>query len=125
MPQVQTNLNNTSNNVTITVAVADNLMSIYLNPDLSPVNGFTQVYETLNFGAAGTGATLSLQGYLNAYKSVNRNARSVALVICMSNFEGGGSCNYKIAGPGISLTAQTPGLPGWSSQMDSYVVNLF
>ena len=125
MAHILSALNNSSNDVTISVAVADNQIAIYLNPDISSVKGAMTVYENTNFGAPGLNTTLGLGGMLSAFKHANPGAKSVVLAIIMSNYEAGGQFNYKITGNGINLPGQTPNLPSWTSMMDSYVVNLF
>ena len=124
MPQNQFPLGNSSNDVTITVAEADNQISIFLNPDISTVKGAMTVYENTNFGAAAINATLNLSGMLTAFKHANPSAKSVVLAIIMSNYAAQGQFNYKITGAGINLPTQTPNIPSWFSMMDSYIVYL-
>lgn len=127
MPQQQTPLNNSSNDVTITVNNADNALTIYLNPDQSNVNGFVKVYETLNFGGPSINATISLQGFLDAFNASNSSAnpKTVELVIVMSNFAGPGNFNYTISGSNISLGNQQVNLTSWTSQTDSYIISFY
>lgn len=125
MAQNLTQLTNSDNGVSVNVLFADNKLEIYLNPDLSGVTGFAKAYETINFSAINTNSVLDISGYLRAFKQANPGATSVVMAVCMSNFIGGGNFSYTITGNGISLVPQSPSLSQWTSQIDSYVVNIY
>jgi hypothetical protein len=131
--QNQTKLNNIPGDpkapdVTIEVSIADNFLSIYLNPDTSGpglVKGFVKVYESLvaDF-ESGVTASIDITNYLKGFKALNPTVSSVVLAFCLSNFAGSGPYAYSISGQGIKLLPQSGNLAAWTSQMDSYIINI-
>lgn len=120
-------LNNTTNNVTINVTAADNTMAINLSPDSTNTShGTVLVYESFQNGmGVGLGASLDLTGYLSGFKSLNPGLSSIQLTFTYSNYNGPGSYAYFITGAGITLFPQAGSLNQFTSQMDSYLVNIF
>lgn len=119
-------LNNTNDNVVVSVRTADNFMQIYLNPDSTSTVGGAKIFEATGNGMpTSPSATLPLNNYLITFKSLNPGARSVILAVCYGNFSGSGGFAYSITGPGVSLPTVSTNLSAFTSRIDAYTVNLF
>ncbi|TQV86994.1 hypothetical protein [Aliikangiella coralliicola] len=119
-------LNNTDDNVSISVKNCDNQIEIKLSPDDPKFFGTGTVFVASGDGfATAPDAALPLNNYLRSLKSLNPNAKSVILTVISSNFAGGGSFSYSITGSGVSLAPVNYNLSTYTSQMDSYKVNLY
>jgi hypothetical protein len=119
-------LNNTNDNVIVSVRTADNFIQIFLSPDSSTTVASAKVYEASGFGIpTSPSATLPLNNYLISFKALNPGARSVTLTICYGNYSGSGGFSYSITGPGVSLPTVNANLSAFTSRMDAYTVNLF
>lgn len=121
-----TQLNNTSNDVTITVPNADNFINIQINPDSTNTYGSITVFaqDQNGFGAA-VNASLPLSTYLSAYKSLNPSTTSVVLTFTFGNYAGGGAIAYNISGGGMTTVSYSNDLAAYSSQMNAYLINVF
>lgn len=119
-------LNNTNDNVVVSVRTADNFIQIFLSPDSTTTVGGAKIYEASGNGMpTSPSATLPLNNYLISFKSLNPGARSVVLTVCYGNYAGSGGFAYSITGPGISLPTVSANLASFTSRMDAYTVNLF
>ncbi len=121
-----TQLNNTSNSVTIAVPSADNFISIKINPDSTNTYGSITVFDQDQNGfGASVNATLSLSAYLSSFKSLNPSATSVVLSFTFGNFAGGGAIAYNISGGGMTAVNYSNDLAAYTSQMNAYLINVF
>lgn len=119
-------LNNTNDNVVVSVRTADNFIQIYLSPDSITTVGAAKIFEATGNGMpTSPSATLPLNNYLISFKSLNPGARSAVLTVCYGNYSGSGGFAYSITGPGISLPTVSTNLASFTSRMDAYTVNLF
>ncbi|WP_196139545.1 hypothetical protein [Aliikangiella sp. G2MR2-5] len=119
-------LNNTDDNVSITVNTCDNRIEIELSPDTTDRFGSGTVFIASGNGfPTSPNATLPLNNYLRSLKNLNPKASSVILTVNCSNYAGGGEFSYQISGSGVSFDPVKHNLATYSSQMDSYKINLF
>jgi len=119
-------LNNTNDNVVVSVRTADNFIQIYLSPDSATTVGGAKIYEASGNGMpTSPSATLPLINYLISFKALNPGARSVILTVCYGNYSGSGGFSYSITGAGISLPTVSTNLAAFTSRLDAYTVNLF
>ncbi len=121
-----TQLNNTSNDVTIAVPNADNFVTIQLNPDSTNTYGSITVFaqDQNGFGAS-VNATLPLSTYLSSFKSLNPNVSSVVVTFNFGNYAGGGAIAYTISGGGMTTVSYSNDLSAYTSQMNAYLINVF
>jgi len=124
-----TKLNNTGNDVTFSVSSADNSITVILNPDRNPDGQFVDGSVTaLKIEQLGMAVSLSdetsLEGYLDAFASMNPGINSIVMTVTTANYQGGGQFNWKITGAGITLPEQSYSLQPWTSRLDSFVINI-
>jgi hypothetical protein len=118
-------LNNTNDNVVVSVRNADNFIQIWLSPDSITTVGAAKIYEASGNGMpTSPSATLPLNNYLITFKSLNPAARNVLLTVSYGNYSSSGGFSYSITGPGVSLTVST-NLSSFTTRMDAYTLNLF
>jgi len=118
-------LKNTDVNVNIAVDACDNRIEIELSSDDPNGKGSATVFLASGNGfSTAPNATIPLSNYLRSLKALNPTVTNVVLTVNCSNFGGGGAFSYSITGAGVSLPTVKHGLPEYTSQMDSYRVNL-
>lgn len=121
-----TQLNNTSNSVTIAVPNADNFITIQLNPDSPNTYGSILVFaQNQNGFGASVNASLPLSAYLSSYKALNPSATSVVLTFTFGNYNGGGAIAYNISGGGMTTVSYSNDVANYTSQMNAYLINVF
>lgn len=119
-------LNNSTNDVTITVTAADNTMAINLNPDGTTNHGSVLVYESFQNGmGVPLNVSINLSSYLQGFANLNPGLTNVQLTFTYSNYNGPGPYAYAITGSGITLSPQSGSLNPFTSAMDSYLINIY
>jgi hypothetical protein len=97
-------LNNTNNNVIVSVRTADNFIQLWLNPDSITTVASAKIFEASGQGlATSPSATLPLNNYLISFKSLNPAARTAVLTVLSGNYASSGGASYSITGSGITL----------------------
>lgn len=119
-------LNNTNDNVVISITTADNFIQVYLSPDSANTFGSAKIFDASGNGMpTSPSATLPLTNYLHSLKALNPGATNAILVVCYGNYGGAGGFAYSIAGPGVSLSPIHQSLSPYTSRIDAYTINLF
>ena len=125
-------LQNKTLEVSLHVEVANNEMSVFLNPDLDPENKInyltTTVYHTRNYDVVKPSedcVVISLAPYLGSYAQANPNATAVKLAVVRTNYRGPGRQKYHLKGKGVPVPISVDDeVPEWTSRMDVYTIKL-
>jgi hypothetical protein len=101
---------NYKNKIVMEVNNADNMLTVYLNPDRYKASA--QIYATDNYGAP------QLDDHIDLTPNAAKFGNSCILCAVGSNFEGGGAFKIKFFADGSSTPAFTiqETLPIWTSK---------